>query len=389
MTRVLEIMPLAYSARAFIGDQLSLFKENGYEMHLICTPDKYIYDFVEQEGAIYYPMAIPRSIKPFRDIANMWRIYRYVRKHKIDVVIGHQSKGILYGMLPSKLGGAKYRIVLAHGVLEDTMIGLKQRIFATENKIMSSFATHVLCVSRSVMKRRVELGIDKPERQCVLGKGTCNGVDALNKFNPQAVPTTDTDSIRQKYGLKTDDFVVGFCGRLVRDKGVTELTGAFKLLKERYPDIPVKLFVVGDPEKRDALPEETISFLKESDEVIFTGMVEYSEIQKYYTVMDAFVLPSYREGFPTVVLEASAMTLPLIVSRSTGCIESIIENVTGVYCDISPESIADAIMTYVKDREMAQRYGQAARQFVLENFEHTKVKVLMLDLLNDITSKRD
>ena len=389
MTRVLEIMPLAYSARAFIGDQLSLFKENGYEMHLICTPDNYIYDFVEQEGAIYYPMVIPRSIKPFRDIANMWRIYRYVRKHKIDVVIGHQSKGILYGMLPGKLGGAKFRIVLAHGVLEDTMIGLKQRIFATENKIMSSFATHVLCVSRSVMKRRVELGIDKPERQCVLGNGTCNGVDALNKFNPQAVPTTDTDSIRQKYGLKTDDFVVGFCGRLVRDKGVTELTGAFKLLKERYPDIPVKLFVVGDPEKRDALPEETISFLKESEDVIFTGMVEYSEIQKYYTVMDAFVLPSYREGFPTVVLEASAMTLPLIVSRSTGCIESIIENVTGVYCDISPESIADAIMTYVKDREKAQRYGQAARQFVLENFEHTKVKVLMLDLLNDITSKRD
>jgi len=387
MIRVLEIMPLAYSARAFIGDQLSLFKNNGYEMHLVCTPDKYIYDFVEHEGAIYYPMIIPRAIKPIRDIANMWRIYRYVRKHKIDVVIGHQSKGILYGMLPSKLGGAKYRIVLAHGVLEDTMTGLKQKVFVIENKLMSSFATHVLCVSRSVMRRRVELGIEKPERQCVLGKGTCNGVDALNKFNPESVPTAVTDSISEKYGLSKDDFVVGFCGRLVRDKGVTELSGAIKLLKERYPEKSIKLFVVGDLEKRDALPEETINFLNESDDVIFTGMVEYSEIQKYYTVMDVFVLPSYREGFPTVVLEASAMTLPLIVSRSTGCIESIIENETGVYCDITPESIADAIMTFVEDREKARRYGLAARQFVLENFEHTKVKLLMLDLLNDITSR--
>ncbi len=389
MIRVLEIMPLAHSAMEFIGDQLSYFKEQGrYEMHLISTPADGIYEFAEREGTAYYPMVIPRTIEPLQDIKNMWRIFRYVRKHKIDVVIGHQSKGILYGMLPSKLGGAKYRVVLAHGVLEDTMTGLKQKIFATENKIMSSFATHVLCVSPSVMRRRVELGIDKPERQRILGKGTCNGVDALNKFNPQKVPASITDSIRDKYGLKKDDFVVGFCGRLVRDKGVTELAGALKLLKERYPELPVKLFVIGNLEKRDALPDETVNFLKESKDVIFTGRVDYSEIQNYYTVMDAFVLPSYREGFPTVVLEASAMALPLIVSRSTGCIDSIIENQTGVYCDITPESIAEAVMTFA-DKEKANRFGQAGRQFVLENFEHTKVKALMLDLLNDITSKRD
>ena len=389
MIRVLEIMPLAHSAMEFIGDQLSYFKEQGgYEMHLISTPADGIYEFAEREGTAYYPMVIPRTIEPLKDIKNMWRIFRYVRKHKIDVVIGHQSKGILYGMLPSKLGGAKYRVVLAHGVLEDTMTGLKQKIFATENKIMSSFATHVLCVSPSVMRRRVELGIDKPERQRILGKGTCNGVDALNKFNPQIVPASITESIRDKYGLKKDDFVVGFCGRLVRDKGVTELAGALKLLKERYPELPVKLFVIGNLEKRDALPDETVNFLKESKDVIFTGRVDYSEIQNYYTVMDAFVLPSYREGFPTVVLEASAMALPLIVSRSTGCIDSIIENQTGVYCDITPESIAEAVMTFA-DKEKAYRFGQAGRQFVLENFEHTKVKALMLDLLNDITSKRD
>ncbi len=389
MIRVLEIMPLAHSAMEFIGDQLSYFKEQGgYEMHLISTPADGIYEFAEREGTAYYPMVIPRTIEPLQDLKNMWRIFRYVRKHKIDVVIGHQSKGILYGMLPSKLGGAKYRVVLAHGVLEDTMTGLKQKIFATENKIMSSFATHVLCVSPSVMRRRVELGIDKPERQRILGKGTCNGVDALNKFNPQKVPASITESIRDKYGLKKDDFVVGFCGRLVRDKGVTELAGALKLLKDRYPELPVKLFVIGNLEKRDALPDETVNFLKESKDVIFTGRVDYSEIQNYYTVMDAFVLPSYREGFPTVVLEASAMALPLIVSRSTGCIDSIIENQTGVYCDITPDSIAEAVMTFA-DKEKAYRFGQAGRQFVLENFEHTKVKALMLDLLNDITSKRD
>jgi len=385
MTRVLEIMPLANSAIAFIGDQLSLFKNNGYETHLICTPGNGINEFVEQEGTRYFPLVIPRAIKPLRDITNIWKIYCYVRKHKIDIVIGHQSKGVLYGMIAGRLGGAKYRVVLAHGVLEDTMSGLKQKIFATENKIMSSFATHVLCVSPSVMRRRVELGIDKPDKQCILGKGTCNGVDALNKFNPAKVPAEITESIRNKYHLHKDDYVVGFCGRLVRDKGVTELAGAIKLFKEEHPEVPVKLFVVGDPEKRDALSDETINFLKESNDVIFTGRVDYSEIQNYYTVMDVFVLPSYREGFPTVALEASAMTLPLVVSRSTGCIDSIIDNETGVYCNIEPESIVNAIMVFT-DEEKARSYGNAGRQFVLQHFEHTKIKNLMLDFLNKISS---
>ena len=388
MVRVLEIMPLGTSAIAFIGDQLSYLREKGgYGMHLISTPMSGVAEFAEREGASYFPLEIPRAIKPVQDLKNLWTIYRYIRKHKVDVVIGHQSKGVLYGMIAGWLAGARYRIVLAHGVLEDTMTGLKQKIFATENRICSMCATHVLCVSPSVMKSRVNLGIDKPRKQHILGKGTVNGVQALTKFNPQNIPASITEEIRSKYGLTTDDFVVGFCGRLVHDKGIEELTDAIRLLHERYPDKPVKLFVIGNPEKRDAIPEATIRYLNESQHVIFTGRVDYCEIQNYYTVMDVFVLPSYREGFPTVVLEASAMELPMIVSRSTGCIDSIVENETGVYCDITPESIADAIASFF-DREKARQYGKAARAFVVENFEHSIVREHMLDFLNKITSAR-
>ncbi len=143
--------------------------------------------------------------------------------------------------------------------------------------------------------------------------------------------------------------------------------------------------MIGYPEKRDALPDETLDFLKSSDHVVFTGKVNYSEIQNYYSVMDAFILPSYREGFPTVALEASAMELPMIVSRSTGCIDSIIENETGVYCDIRPESIAGAIEGFF-DKEKAHRYGEAGRRFVLEHFEHTIVKENMLAFVNKVIS---
>ena len=386
MKRILEIMPLASSAMVFIGDQFSYLKEKGgYDMYLISTPGTGLDEFVEREGVTYYPLEIPRSIKPLQDLKNIWKIFRYMRKHKIDMVIGHQSKGVLYGMIASKLAGVERRVVLAHGVLEDTMTGLKQKIFATENKLMTMCATHVLCVSPSVMKRRVALGIDPPEKQYLLGKGSCNGVDALTKFNPRNVPDSVREEIREKYGLSKDDFIIGFCGRLVRDKGIVELAEAIKLLTERHQDKPLKLFVIGYPEKRDALPDETLDFLKSSDHVVFTGKVNYSEIQNYYSVMDAFILPSYREGFPTVALEASAMELPMIVSRSTGCIDSIIENETGVYCDIRPESIADAIEGFF-DKEKAHRYGEAGRRFVLEHFEHTIVKKNMLAFVNKVIS---
>lgn len=386
MKKILEIMPLATSAMVFIGDQFSYMREKGgYDMHLISTPGAGLDEFVEREGINYFPLEIPRSIKPLQDLKNIWIIFRYVRKHKIDMVIGHQSKGVLYGMIASKLAGAEHRVVLAHGVLEDTMTGLKQKIFATENKLMTMCATHVLCVSPSVMKRRVALGIDPPEKQYLLGKGSCNGVDALTKFNPRNVPDSVREEIREKYGLSKDDFIIGFCGRLVRDKGIVELAEAIKLLTERHQDKPLKLFVIGYPEKRDALPDETLDFLKSSDHVVFTGKVNYSEIQNYYSVMDAFILPSYREGFPTVALEASAMELPMIVSRSTGCIDSIIENETGVYCDIRPESIAGAIEGFF-DKEKAHRYGEAGRRFVLEHFEHTIVKENMLAFVNKVIS---
>lgn len=386
MSKILEIMPLATSAMVFIGDQFSFLREEGgYEMHLISTPGDGLSEFIEHEGVYYLPLDIPRAIKPLQDIKNIWRVFWYMRKHRINMVIGHQSKGVLYGMLAGKLAGVEHRVVLAHGVLEDTMTGLKQKVFVTENKLMTMCATHVLCVSPSVMKRRVALGIDPPGKQYLLGRGTCNGVDALAKFNPDNLTLSICEDIRNQYGLSKNDFVIGFCGRLVKDKGIVELADAIKLLIDRFPEKSLKLFVIGSPEKRDAIPEETIDFLKQSENVVFTGRIDYSEIQNYYSVMDVFILPSYREGFPTVILEASSMGIPVIVSRATGCIDSIIENETGVYCDIEPRSIANAIELFF-DKEKARRYGDAARRFILANFEHNMVKEQMLEFVKNAIS---
>jgi glycosyltransferase involved in cell wall biosynthesis len=228
--------------------------------------------------------------------------------------------------------------------------------------------------------------MDKPEKQVLIGHGTCNGIDTISKFNSDLVSDDERHAIRQYLEFNDDDFVVGFCGRIVRDKGIIELAKAIEILSQRHPNKSIKLLVIGAFEKRDAVPQATAVFLQESPLVKFTGHVPFDDIQKYYTPMNVLVLPSYREGFGLVTTEAGAMGVPAIVSRSTGCIDSIIENETGVYCDIEPNDIANKIELFF-NKEYAKETGKNARQFVRDNFEHKNVMRNTLDFINQIVNK--
>ena len=387
MKKILEIINLPGSAQNFIGDQFSYFRENGgYEMHLICSPGSGIEDFAKAHRVNYFPVKIERRPSPWRDLKALWKIYKYIKRNKIDIVISHQEKSRLLGTVAAWLNRVPVRIIYAHGVLLDTMQGMKRKFFLLEGKMVSRLAHKIVCVSPSVMTRRVDIGMDKPEKQVLIGHGTCNGIDTISKFNSDLVSDDERHAIRRSLEFNEDDFVVGFCGRIVRDKGIIELAKAIEILSQRHPNKSIKLLVIGAFEKRDAVPPETAEFLKNSPLVKFTGRVPFDDIQKYYTPMNVLVLPSYREGFGLVTTEAGAMGVPAIVSRSTGCIDSIIENETGVYCDIEPNDIANKIELFF-NKEYAKEMGKNARQFVRDNFEHKNVMQNTLDFINQIVNK--
>lgn len=388
MIKILEIINRPSSAQNFIGEQFSFFcSHGGYEMHLICTPGDEIEAFAERNGVHYYPAQIERRPSPWRDLKALIKIFNYIRKNKIDVVISHQEKSRLLGTLSAWLLRVPVRIIYAHGVLLDTMRGAKRRFFLAEGKMVSRMAHKVVCVSPSVMSRRVEIGMDILQKQVLIGHGTCNGIDTIGKFNPNLITINEKAAIKNKLGLSDEDFVVGFCGRLVRDKGVTELAKAIEILAERHPAMSIKLLVIGAFENRDAVPQSTAYFLQNSPLVVYTGRVPYDEIQKYYTPMNVIVLPSYREGFPTVVLEAGAMVVPAVVSRSTGCIDSIVENETGLYADIEPNDIADKIERFF-EREFTRKLGNQARKHVAECYEHKTVMQNTLEFINRLVKER-
>lgn len=386
--KVLEVITLAGSAEAFIGSQFAFFQANGdYEMHLICSWGERLHDFAQRQNIRYEAVEISRQLSPKKDLVAIWRIAKYIKKHDIDIIVAHYfPKCSLIVTLANMLAGNRCKVIIAHGVLHDTMRGLMRKIVIWEQKFDVAFARKVVCVSPSVARRRREDGIEKADKQVVLGGGSVNGVDTIDKFNPDNVTADEIALLKQKYGITANDFIVGFSGRLVHDKGVEELCGALEILHSRHTNKSIKLLVIGQPETRDALPEATLSFLRNNKNVIMTGKIPYAEIQKYYLLMDILVLPSYREGFPTVVLEASAMDIPVIASKSTGCIDSIDENVNGIYTDIAPESIASQIEKFF-DSNFLSSFKYNARQWVVDNYEHTIIRRHMLDVLNSLNDK--
>ena len=189
--------------------------------------------------------------------------------------------------------------------------------------------------------------------------------------------------LKKKYSITHDDFVLGFCGRLVRDKGIIELVEAFKDLKEKYTEKSIKMLIIGEPEKRDGLPERILYYLTHTEGIIFTGRIPFSDIQKYYLLMNVLVLPTHREGFGMVAVEASAMECPAIVSSYTGCAETVIDGKTGLYINQSVSSIVSAIEKCF-DKDYAKYLGKNGREFVVNNFEHTLIRKYMLNLINKV-----
>lgn len=384
MKRILEIYNLAGSAQQFIGDRFDYFQQNGdFQMNLIASPNDTIYSFAESHHVIYHPTVIERHFSIINDIKALLDICKYLKDNKIDILVTSNAKATILGQIAGLLAGTPYRIVVAHGSLFETQHGIMRWFVITQFRIASRISHRVICVSESVKKRRREVKIDAPQKQVVIGKGTPSGVDAKNQFNPNNCSDKEIASLKSKLGISSCDFVIGFCGRLVKDKGIVELVEAFNILTKNNPKKHIKLLIIGKRESWDSIPKFVVDLLENSQDIVFSGYVPHDEIQKYYLLMNVFVLPSYREGFPTVVLEASSMCLPVIVSKATGCVDSIVENVTGLYTDISPQGISKTIERFFDD-EYAKLIGRNGRKWIVDNFEHNNVVKNWFDFFKSI-----
>lgn len=372
---ILHVVNIYFVLPYFIGDQFRFFKNQGHNMHVACSPSEYLADYSRQQGFQYLETPVNRSISLGDDYRSIRNICRYIRSNNIDVVVGHTPKGGLLAMIAARLCGVRKRIYFRHGLVYETSRGLKRFILTTVDRITSLCATDIVCVSPSVLRRSIEDHLAPARKQLILNHGTCNGVDTSGHFNPENIDPAKLDELRRKYGIRPGDFVIGYSGRLVRDKGIIELVKAFDSLKDADN---CKLLLAGMFEERDALPDDIKERIISDPRIIFTGFIN-GGMEYYYSLMDMYVLPSYREGFPTGVLEAQSMGKPVVTTRVTGCCDSIIEGVTGLFAENTPSSLAEKIDLIRLHHAID---GNNGRRWVVDNFDSKIVWNEINNLLN-------
>jgi len=349
-------------------------------MFIICSPSNELEAYSKSQVFKYKEIEILRRISVLKDIKAITKIYKYIKVNKIDIVNGHSPKGALLSMIAAYLAGVPKRIYFRHGLVYETSHGAKRFLLKSIDRLTALCSTNVVCVSPSLYKKSLKDNLYSRNKQIILSKGTCNGIN-IHKFNPDNLDESKKNNLKKGLNILGESLVIGFVGRLVRDKGIIELVKAFQSLSEKRNDL--YLLLVGMFEERDALPDDVKNEIIDNSRILYTGYVNNSQIEYYYSMMDIFILPSYREGFPTSILEASAMKLPIITTRATGCKDAIIENFTGLFIHINSNEIIKSIDLLLNDKDERQRLGENGRSFVVENFEQTiiwkEIEKLYLD----------
>lgn len=347
--------------------QLQYLQRNGFNVTLICSPGKWLNSVGRMESVQIIELPMTRQIAPLRDLVSLWRLWRILHRLCPAITnVGFPKAGLLGGFA-AWLNRVPCRLYTLHGLRFETTKGLKRHLLIYAERLACRFAHRVLCVSHSVREKAIVSALARRERTVVLGQGSCNGVDAL-RFEVTSEILTQAAELRRKLGIPPSVSVVGFVGRLTKDKGIPELVEAFSRLGQRFPDL--RLLLLGRFE--DPLTPEIRKCLEADPRITLTGMVD--DTAPYYALMDLLVLPSHREGFPTVVLEAYAAGKPVVAARATGTVDAIIDGETGLLFPIGDvAALVRCLQRLLSDKVLARGLGAAGQKLVKREFRQEMV----------------
>ena len=348
----------------FLRGQVAHMKSRGLEVSAVASPGPELRKFSDLEGVPVHAVEMPRRITPFGDLLAVARLVRLFRRIRPHIVHGHTPKGGLLGMIAAWIAGVPVRIYTLHGLPLETASGLKRTLLRWTERVSCALARRVTAVSGSLRRRAAAEGICRADRIEVLGAGTVNGVDAQRRFAPSPCPY-EAAVARRACSIPSEVRVLGFVGRLVRDKGVEDLAAAWSELREEFPDL--HLLIAGTFEPQDPVSPRTRELLQSDPRVRLSGHVE--SMRPLYSIMDVVALPTYREGFPQVPLEAAALERPVVATRVTGCVDAVIDGQTGTLVPPrDPRELAAAIRAYLNDPALRRAHGSAGRARALCEF---------------------
>lgn len=373
------------TVRAFILGQAKFLRTAGIETHVFCNKGtdpfkaKIISDkeYLSEHSLQFHQVRMSREMRPFRDLYSLGSILKLIHKIRPDVLLVGTPKAGLLGIIAGAISRVPARIYVVRGLRLEGLSGFAYRVSLAAERVACRLSTGVVCVSPSLLEELVIRGISTPDKAIVLGSGSSNGIDT-NHFRP---PTLEERTLaRSNADIPINAKVVGFAGRLTLDKGIPDLIRAVRSIKANSPEL--RLVIAGTPDEVRPLPSAVRDQVK-AEWCITLG--EIPDMRTFYWTLDAFCLPSYREGMPNVNLEAAACGLPVITTNATGCRDSVISGVTGIIvAKKSPVQLAQAIESLLAMPMLAANMGTEGRRRVIREYEQIQVWNYLLALIEKV-----
>lgn len=376
MKKICYVVTVSVSIKAFFIPQLKFLADNGYDVTVICSSDNKLQELLG-EKIKYIPVDIPRGLSFLGSVKTIRTLKKVFKREKFDMVQYSTPNAAFYSSIASKKAKVKIRNYHLMGLRYLGAKGIFRKILKKIEKIAIKNSTSVECVSSSNLDLCVKEKLLIPEKATVVYNGSTGGID-LSRFNAKYSKIYREEK-RNAYKISDTEFLFGFVGRITKDKGIEELFSAFNKLSSEFEH--VKLVMVGDIEKNNNLSEKTLEELKSNKKIISISATP--EIEKYYPMLDALVLPSYREGFGNVVIEAEAMGVPVLVSDIPGPIDAMQDGVTGLKFKV--KDVNDLYDTMKKALDFkSSSWGENAIKFARDEFDSNKLNQKILERKNKI-----
>lgn len=362
--KLIRITTVPISLDKLLEGQLKFMSDN-YEVIAVSSEKEYLERIGKRENVATFHLEMTRKITPIKDLFAVVKLYSFLKKNKPIIVHTHTPKAGVVGMLAAKLAGVPNRLHTVAGLPLLEANGIKRKVLNFVEKLTYSCATKVYPNSNGLNSIIKDNKFCKPEKLKVLANGSSNGINT-SYFNPSQFSVLDNSNLKEKLGIKESDFVLVFVGRMVADKGINELVAAFSKLSKINNDC--KLLLVGPLETDlDPLEEKTLKEIENNPSIISVGY--QNDVRPYFAISNCLVFPSYREGFPNVVMQAGAMGLPCIVSDINGCNEIIMHNNNGLIIPVKNENaIFDAVKKVFSDSNLFDSMKNVSRSMIVERF---------------------
>jgi glycosyltransferase involved in cell wall biosynthesis len=380
MKKVVQLFTVSMSIRMLEGLYAPL-RQAGYQMVVICADGPEAQKGVNNGEFEFYPIEMARGFDPIKNVKSWFQVRQALKTLQPDIVHGNTPIGGIIAMTAAYSLGIKNRIFTLHGLRYPAETGLKKTIVKFLEKMTISFSKETIAVSHALKDYAIQEGLDKKGKIRVLHHGSVKGIDTEQS---DIIRSHGREFYEEKYHLNHDSFRIGYLGRINEDKGVPELVAAITSLKMEYPGI--EAIFCGPEEFVQECNRNAFLDLIDEQKIKYMGFV--SDPLEHMSCCDCVVLPTHREGFGLVNIEANSVGIPVITTDVMGCKNSIEDGVTGLFFKMGDiNDLYEKIKYLINNPSIAKTMGLQGVERARKLYDRNDVWNALIDCYDQVTGE--